>query len=91
MRLDVSLEGAGVSDGASGVNVGSVAWAVDGRITLVGDDGGGRSNLYSFDAADAVARALALSGGDSPTDGGESPVKSSRSWRPVTPREAITA
>ena len=74
VRLDVSLEGAGVSDGASGVNVGSVAWAVDGRITLVGDDGGGRSNLYSFDAADAVARALALLGGDSPTDGGESPV-----------------
>ncbi|ACO65681.1 predicted protein [Micromonas commoda] len=59
VRLDVSLEGAGVSDGASGVNVGSVAWAVDGRITLVGDDGGGRSNLYSFDAADAVARAHA--------------------------------
>ena len=39
----------------------SVAWATAGRVTLVGDDGGGRSNLYSFDVADAVARAEAES------------------------------
>ena len=43
----------------------SVAWATAGRVTLVGDDGGGRSNLYSFDVADAVARAEARADGDS--------------------------
>ena len=78
VRLDVRLEGAATDggDGRGGVNVGSVAWAVADRITLVGDDGGGRSNLYSFDAADAVARALAALGGESPTPDGESPVVS---------------
>ena len=43
----------------------SVAWATAGRVTLVGDDGGGRSNLYSFDVAHAVARAEARADGDS--------------------------
>ena len=85
VRLDVRLEGAAIDGGRNGrngrdggVNIGSVAWAVDDRITLVGDDGGGRSNLYSFDAADAVARASVVAGGDAPPDGvgGDAPVVS---------------